>query len=583
MKTRQTLEVAALLLASVPPALSQVPLSFSHDDRPVAALTLAIDEDDSDEDGVMDRESDRLLVPSLTSLRVHGRGRAQLRTDGEVRLVNAEGIPQQTLRVTLPATVRVQATGRRGEIIAEQASATRLPVEGVHVRFEGPEGPLDPRRDALAPTQQIPNDSALPRGDGACTDPRCFRVVVEPAINAPTLTLERRGSSDGQLIVRLTTAGDRSATPWLRLVVDEQDEHAPGVNGRLLRAALRDEIRARVGHGFQSLRVGRPSAEDGPLAARRGRMRVRIVRHAGVPAVGTEDAGAVALGRMQIAIANEIWLQCLADFGAPEDADVAVVDPPPPWLLSVADRSGFPSAGGEVRFRAGDRSIRVVIPEGSDPPQSAWRIASALRAEGFTAEVFVNPRTTSGADRSADVLVSREGTPVTLAPDGSHPLTTDRRQAIAIGRVDLADGLQSFTNDNAQAGSLEERTLLHHVLDADPTTIDLVIVNRFTGGARQGEAFIEADRGVFANVVILDRSGIRQQRSAWTQSHELGHVLLDIPFHPDDLGPNRPWLLMDADASSPVVTGPKRISPEECARARHRSGAQAYPSLLQRY
>lgn len=148
--------------------------------------------------------------------------------------------------------------------------------------------------------------------------------------------------------------------------------------------------------------------------------------------------------------------------------------------------------------------------------------------------------------------------------------------------MDLSDGLQPFRNSNAAAGSLEERTLLHAVADRDPTTLDIVIVNGFTNGGRQGEAFIESDHGAFSNVVILDRSGIRQQRAAWTQSHELGHVLLDIPFHPDDLGADRPWLLMDADSSSPFVTGPKRLTERECARVRHRSGVHAYPILLNR-
>ncbi len=64
------------------------------------------------------------------------------------------------------------------------------------------------------------------------------------------------------------------------------------------------------------------------------------------------------------------------------------------------------------------------------------------------------------------------------------------------------------------------------------------------------------------------------------QAHELGHVLLDEAFHPDNLGTDRPWLLMDADARQGRVTGPKRLSDEECAKARRRSGPGAYPVLL---
>ena len=132
----------------------------------------------------------------------------------------------------------------------------------------------------------------------------------------------------------------------------------------------------------------------------------------------------------------------------------------------------------------------------------------------------------------------------------------------------------------ALAGTLEERTLIKAIADDDPTTVDLLLINRFSSGARQGEAFIESDAGSIVNTLILDRNGIRQQRAAWTVAHELGHVLLDQPFHPDNTGPDRPWLLMDADSSLGLITGPKRITWDECHRARARSGPDAVPTLL---
>ena len=49
------------------------------------------------------------------------------------------------------------------------------------------------------------------------------------------------------------------------------------------------------------------------------------------------------------------------------------------------------------------------------------------------------------------------------------------------------------------------------------------------------------------------------------------------------MGPDRPWLLMDADASLGTVAGPKRISTEECARIRSRNGPDAPSPLMQRY
>ena len=119
--------------------------------------------------------------------------------------------------------------------------------------------------------------------------------------------------------------------------------------------------------------------------------------------------------------------------------------------------------------------------------------------------------------------------------------------------------------------------------DGDPATIDLFVVNGFAGGGRQGEAFIERDGGMIRNALVLDRTGIRQSRQAWTQSHEAGHVLLDEGYHPDNFGEDRPWLLMDSDASLGAVDGPKRLTEEECARIRTESGENASPALLRRW
>ncbi len=577
--------VVALLVAV--PASSQGPaLLFERDARVVRELWIAVDEDDDDENG----EPDHTAIPDSTgessfdsvTLRVHGAGPATVRIEGPVRV--------SATSITLPADLSITglaAGDARVHVQARQHEAT-LDVHVFRLTLESPQGRIDPTQDAVAPTLAVPNDRDLPRRDGSCADPRCIRIAAfAPAdANLSRAALERfapDGSDLRELAVLLRHDGEAWRSPWMRLVVDSVDEGAPGVSGRVLHVRLRDVVQARVGAATQSVRVGRPGDEDGPLAARQGRIRIRVLRHGGVPAIGNDDAGAVELARNQVAVANEVWLQCLAGFGDPQQADVQVVDTPPPFLLSIAHDDGLRAAGGEVTFRAGEHTVGpVAIPRGSVPVDTARQIADALRARNLEAVVRANPRTANGADQGADVLVYAEGQPVALNRVSDRPLSTDTRQRVRIGRVDLSDGLQPFRNSNAAAGSLEERTLLHAVADRDPTTLDIVIVNGFTNGGRQGEAFIESDHGAFSNVVILDRSGIRQQRAAWTQSHELGHVLLDIPFHPDDLGPDRPWLLMDADSSSPFVTGPKRLTAQECARVRHRSGVHTYPVLLDR-
>jgi hypothetical protein len=202
-------------------------------------------------------------------------------------------------------------------------------------------------------------------------------------------------------------------------------------------------------------------------------------------------------------------------------------------------------------------------------------------ARGLRAEVTVNPRTEVGAGPSADVVVrSASGAPVGLSAEAGAQLSTDTQQRVAIGSVDLTDGIQEFDNALAASGTIEERTLIKLLADSDPATIDVILINRFVNRDRQGEAFIEADGSSMANVLIFDRNAVRFDRQAWVQAHELGHVLLDEAFHPDSIEVDRPWLLMDSDARQGRVTGPKRLRDEDCARVRRRSGPGAHPVLL---
>lgn len=198
--------------------------------------------------------------------------------------------------------------------------------------------------------------------------------------------------------------------------------------------------------------------------------------------------------------------------------------------------------------------------------------------------VTSNPRTTYGARASADVLVlDRAGRWTNLSAVPGSPLSTDLRQGAELGVVDFSDGVDEFNNQNSTSGTLEERALIKPLIDDDVTTMEMIVINRFSRGTRIGEAFVRGDGGSIGNGFLIDRAGIAAEREAWTQSHEAGHILLDQPWHPDNMGPDRPWLLMDADASLGTVAGPKRISAEECARIRSRNGPDSPSPLMQRY
>jgi hypothetical protein len=152
--------------------------------------------------------------------------------------------------------------------------------------------------------------------------------------------------------------------------------------------------------------------------------------------------------------------------------------------------------------------------------------------------------------------------------------------SVRIGSVDLSDGLEHFTDLDAMAGTLEERTLVKALDDGDPATIEVIVVPLFAGGGRIGESFIASDLSSVRNVVLLDRAGIRARRSSLTLAHELGHVLMDMPGHPDDYGVDTPTLLMDSDAADASPYGPRRISLDECARVVRQAGPTARSPML---
>jgi hypothetical protein len=460
--------------------------------------------------------------------------------------------------------------------------------------------PLHVPGDVLGISRRITHDRSLLRASGAelrSEDPENFRIeLVDPAergevVHARLEAWGPRGEHDGTLrhlsLLRVPgTARFRSA--FVRLVTDSTDASAPDVGDQLLRARLGGHVRAVVeraeGEIVVEAFVGAP-AGTGPRSVLKGTLRVTVLRlePGGPPVVGDRDDEAIALAREQVEIANEIWAQCFIQFGEPADTEVRVVNPPPPALIAIADLDGLPAAGdGQMVLRAnGMRVGPVAMRPGAAPEQTALVLAKALENAGFRAEVTINPRAELGAGSSADVVVrDKRGQLVTLSEDPGVPLSSDTQQRLTIGRVDLSDGVDEFDNTLAATGTLEERSLVKLLADANPATIDIFLVNRFVNRDRQGEAFIEADGSSLANTLIFDRNAVRYERQAWVQAHELGHVLLDEAYHPDNLGADRPWLLMDADARQGRVTGPKRLSDEECAKARRRSGPGAYPVLL---
>jgi hypothetical protein len=209
-------------------------------------------------------------------------------------------------------------------------------------------------------------------------------------------------------------------------------------------------------------------------------------------------------------------------------------------------------------------------------------VAEVLRQGRLRAEVSPNARISPGALRTVDVLVkAADGAALSLDASARAELSSDRTLRVCLGEVDLADGLTHFTDFDASAGTLEERALIKAFEDGDPGTIEVFIVPSFARSGRIGESFIYSDGASVRNVVILDRAGVRAGARSYALAHELGHILLDMPDHPDDFGVDQPESLMDADAADPTIFGPRRLSVAECERALLQSGPSAPMPLLE--
>ncbi|MBL8602663.1 MAG: hypothetical protein JNK72_12140 [Myxococcales bacterium] len=628
--SRLALAVTLLVSARSARAQDAPTLRWSDGARDPAAALLGLNHDDDNDDGVPDLFAERVRPEDdndLVAVEVTGLTTGALRVDtgGGARVLDGERLGTHAIVAAPGGRARFWLTGVEASrtrddsfVAVEGGGFTRrvaLTIGAVAV-LDGENSVRLGHRDAVAVSHEITHNATLPRNarwaQGSPDRENLRAEVWLPGVTGHGTTLIEAWATEVSATARVEAAqrrgvvtfreqlagpaGEPSRTGFVRLVGDDIDLRAPGVESQTLLVALRDRLVVRhsvegvAGSLSTDLRVGRPGNEEGPLAARRAVWRVRVLRHlaaaaGGLPVVGDTEARALDIGRRQITLANEIYLQCGVTLGRPDAADVAVVDPPPRAVLSVSDDHGLHAEGGTVRLRVNGRNLApVAVPPQSDAVSTALALARALEASGFRAVVSVNAMTDYGADHSADVVVrDARGALANLGPQGAAPLSTDRSQRIDIGQVDLRDGLTEFNNLSSTAGTLEERSLLRALLDDDPTTIEIVLINRFGRGSRIGEAFVEGDGGALVNALLLDRTGIAAEREAWTQAHEAGHIFLNEPWHPDNLGPDRPWLLMDSDASLGAVTGPKRLTVEECAHLRERSGPGAPVALLRRF
>lgn len=373
------------------------------------------------------------------------------------------------------------------------------------------------------------------------------------------------------------------ATALVRATMDWLDRSHPRASEPALRAEVGGRLRvASAGVDLGSIRVGGPrETRLGALERYRARLRVRVLRTspgAGV-AVGSDVSGGLEVVRRELASANALWGQCGIQFGGPDELDVDVVDPPPPHMFSVGCGFGLPAAGGSIAVRVGNQRIEWRTQPGERVERVARGLAQRIERAGFRVAESPNPRESFAAQPSLDLLVrgaKGEYVPLEIATTKDP----DPSLEVCLGSVNLSDGLRHFADSDAATGTLEERTLLKAIADADPSTIDVLVVPYFVTVGRIGESFVDGGGLGVRNAIIIDRAGVRAGARSFALAHELGHVLLQVAGHPDDFGTDLPTSLMDGDAADSSVFGPRRLSVAECERAVLQSGPKALLPLL---
>jgi hypothetical protein len=571
---------------------------------PVDRITLIADRDDDDADDRPDAESDfvalaaRVDVVTLdarytgaTLTPRSGRESARLLVQGRP-LAWGERIPAGAqLQGVVPGRLSVVArSGTREWTLA-------IDVHGIGVR-DGEKKPVDMARQHASIERTPPARIDLDDADHRFDDPDALRVVTtspEGAAPLGALTVDSLAADGGSLdVIRdvklLSVACDPSmaagatcsASAPLRLVVDDVDRSHPLVATRSVRAEVGGALVVRDASGkkLQAIRVAGPRTSGaGPLGRHRLTIHPVVMRltPGGAPAVGGTDQGAIAALKQELSLASATWGQCGISFGPVTQMDVKVMSPPPPYLVAIGDDVGLPASGGEIHLRIEGRPLSITTKKGWSTRQVALELQRTAQRLGLSATLSENARIAPGAAPSVDVAMKRvDGQLATVELVSS----SDATLSVNVGAVDLTDGLQHFGDTDSVAGTLEERALVKAVDDGDPRTIELVVIPFFSGGGRIGESFIASDGSSMRNVVIIDRAGVRARRTSLTLAHELGHVILDEPGHPDDYGIDTPTLLMDSDASDSSPFGPRRLTVDECARAIRQSGPTARLPLL---
>jgi hypothetical protein len=368
-------------------------------------------------------------------------------------------------------------------------------------------------------------------------------------------------------------------SPYLRLVVDEQDRAAASAQA-LLVADLADgnegdndrveilDFKIQASYTRQkcpaatkcTVRETLPIGEDHKSA----KIAVHVLKHAS----GTVVAPVKDVRRRTLNYVRQLYAQ--ADMTVKFMAAIREV-PLPANLLAVANADGKRSTGNaaiRVRVRidpAVDQTVSITTRVNVLPIDTADDLVTALKAAlpaGTKVESSVNPPLRGQAIGSADVLI---GSPLTqkirlnvlASDDVGHPVT--------VGALTTAT-VPEFGGNDSHVGTIEERVLVKNY-DTGTDRIDLFIVDKLGSGSL-GEAFrpriadLTADTkpvDLMTNSALIFAENItKDDHFHTTIPHEMGHILMDVGhanLATEMMGQGSP-----VGANERVVNGPKRIS-----------------------
>jgi hypothetical protein len=371
-------------------------------------------------------------------------------------------------------------------------------------------------------------------------------------------------------------------TPAIRAVGDALDRSHKAAQKRTIVAQIGGSLRiSGAGRKLVELAVGGPrETRLGPIERLRVRLRTLLVRAqpGGAPPLGGDAAGAKRAIEQELETTAALWGQCGIELGAPGQRSIQIVDPPSARLIALGCGFAQVASGGSIEVRSGQKLISVTTRAGEGPAAVGQRLGEALARAGFTINVFENQRTANSQIKTVDLLLGSSGGKA----EEVSVTSSDPTLGACLGEVDLSDGLKHFGDGDAFSGTIEERTLLRAFDDSDPTTVEILVVPSFARAERIGESFIASPGSSLSNTVIIDRAAIRAGARSFALAHELGHVLLAMPGHPDDFGVDQSFSLMDSDVADATIFGPRRLSVADCERAVTQTGPNSFVPLLQR-